>query len=151
MCAQALTQFDYDVIVVGGGHNGLACAFYLSQAGHRVVVLEKNSIVGGAAVTEEFLPGFRNSVASYTVGLLNEQIIADMALKEGGLEIVERPIANFWPMQDGPGLILPYCSQQRRDAIAHFSQRDADNLEAYDAALQLASEFMRSLMLRTPP
>ena len=67
---------DYDIAIVGGGHNGLVCATYLARAGLRVVVLEQNSTVGGAAVTEEFYPGFRNSVASYTVSLLNPKVIS---------------------------------------------------------------------------
>ena len=66
----------YDAVIVGGGHNGLVCAFYLAKAGLKVKVLEKRNIVGGAAVTEEFHPGFRNSTASYTVSLLNPEVIA---------------------------------------------------------------------------
>jgi len=67
----------YDAVVVGGGHNGLVCAAYLAGAGLSVCVLERRAIVGGAAVTEEFHPGFRNSTASYTVSLLAPQVIAD--------------------------------------------------------------------------
>src|SRR5579875_1573960 len=84
-----------DVVLVGGGHNGLVCAFYLARAGLKVTVLERRHIVGGAAVTEEFHPGFRNSVASYTVSLLNPKVIADMDLHGHGLEIVHRKVANF--------------------------------------------------------
>ena len=87
-----------DAIVIGGGHNGLVCAWYLANAGLKVVVCERRGVVGGAAVTEEFHPGFRNSVASYTVSLLNPQVIADMGLHERGLKIVERPISNFLPI-----------------------------------------------------
>ena len=79
-----------DVVIVGGGHNGLVCAFYLARAGLRVVVLERRGVVGGAAVTEEFHPGFRNSVASYTVSLLNPKVIRDLDLHGHGLSIVER-------------------------------------------------------------
>ena len=86
---------SYDVAVIGGGHNGLVCAAYLAKAGASVVVLEKNSVVGGAALTEEFHPGFRNSVAAYTVSLLNPKVIRDLDLHGHGLEIVERPVANF--------------------------------------------------------
>src|SRR4051812_14366893 len=78
----------YDVVIVGGGHNGLVCSAYLAMAGLRVVVLERRDVVGGAAVTEEFHPGFRNSVAAYTVSLLNPKIIADLALADRGLRIV---------------------------------------------------------------
>jgi phytoene dehydrogenase-like protein len=69
-----------DVVILGGGHNGLVCAFYLARAGLKVTVLERRGVVGGAAVTEEFHPGFRNSTASYTVSLLNPRVIADMDL-----------------------------------------------------------------------
>src|SRR3954469_9073395 len=91
----------WDAIIIGGGHNGLVCAFYLARAGLKVRILERRDIVGGAAVTEEFHPGFRNSVASYTVSLLNPKVIADMQLAEHGLRIVERKIANFLPLDDG--------------------------------------------------
>src|SRR6188472_4021279 len=92
---------SYDAAIIGGGHNGLVCAAYLAMAGLKVVVLERRGVVGGAAVTEEFHPGFRNSVASYTVSLLSPKVIADLALAEHGLRIVERRIANFLPLDDG--------------------------------------------------
>lgn len=77
-----------DAIIIGGGHNGLVCAFYLARAGLKVTVLERRTVVGGAAVTEEFHPGFRNSVAAYTVSLLNPKVIGDMNLAGHGLRIV---------------------------------------------------------------
>src|SRR5579859_925535 len=89
---------DCDVAIIGGGHNGLVCAFYLAQAGLKVTVLERRGVVGGAAVTEEFHPGFRNSVAAYTVSLLNPKIIRDLDLHGHGLRIVERRAANFLPL-----------------------------------------------------
>jgi phytoene dehydrogenase-like protein len=95
----------YDVVIIGGGHNGLTCAAYLGMAGLKVKVLERRSMVGGAAVTEEFCPGFRNSVAAYTVSLLNPKIIADLRLFEHGLKIVERRAQNFLPTLDGPYLL----------------------------------------------
>ena len=142
---------DYDVAIVGGGHNGLTCAAYLARAGLRVVVLEKQRVVGGAAITEEFHPGFRNSVASYTVSLLNPKVISDLALADHGLRIVERPVANYWPESDGPGLIMPYGLAQRQRAIAAYSQHDAEQLPAYDAALEQAASVLRDLVLTTPP
>src|SRR3546814_2741890 len=90
-----------DVLVIGGGHDGLVCAAYLAGAGLKVRVLERRAIVGGAAVTEEFHPGFRNSTASYTVSLLNPKVIADLRLHHPGLRIVERPYSNFLPLPDG--------------------------------------------------
>src|SRR6201985_1750014 len=83
---------ETDVIIIGAGHNGLTCAAYLAMAGLRVKVVDRRKVVGGAAVTEEFHPGFRNSVAAYTVSLLNPQIISDLKLAEQGLRIVERRV-----------------------------------------------------------
>src|ERR1700753_1063372 len=84
-----------DVLIIGAGHNGLTCAAYLAQAGLRVTVVDRRKVAGGAAVTEEFHPGFRNSVAAYTVSLLNPQIAADLQLADHGLRIVERRAQNF--------------------------------------------------------
>ena len=95
------TSRNDDVLIIGGGHNGLVCAAYLAATGLKVRVLERRHLVGGAAVTEEFHPGFRNSVASYTVSLLNPKVIRDLRLHEHGLRVVERPYANFLPLPDG--------------------------------------------------
>src|SRR5215470_7026938 len=111
----------WDVAIIGGGHNGLACAAYLAGAGLSVIVLEKNDVVGGAALTEEFHPGFRNSVASYTVSLLNPKVIVDLELARHGLRIVERPAANFWPVDKQRSLLMPHDFAGRQRAIAAFS------------------------------
>ena len=88
---------ETDVVIIGAGHNGLTCAAYLAMAGLRVKVVERRKVAGGAAVTEEFHPGFRNSVAAYTVSLLNPRISADLRLADHGLKIVERRAQNFLP------------------------------------------------------
>ncbi len=95
-----------DVIIVGAGHNGLTCAGYLARKGLRVKVVERRGVVGGAAVTEEFHPGFRNSVCSYTVSLLNPKVIRDLELARYGLKVRLRPISNFSPLPDANHLQL---------------------------------------------
>jgi phytoene dehydrogenase-like protein len=119
----------HDVVIIGCGHNGLVCSAYLAMAGFKVVVLDQRPVVGGAAVTEEFSPGFSNSVASYTVSLLNPKIIADLNLGAHGLRIVERPIANFLPLDDGR--FLKVGGGQTKREVAKFSARDADRLDDY--------------------
>ena len=88
-----------DAIIIGGGHNGLTCAFYLARAGMSVTVCEARHVVGGAAVTEEFAPSFRNSTASYTVSLLQPKVIADMGLVARGYRVIERPASNYLPLE----------------------------------------------------
>src|SRR5262245_2633087 len=139
----------YDAVIIGGGHNGLTCAAYLAMAGRKVVVLERRGIVGGAAVTEEFFPGFRNSVASYTVSLLSPKVIADLRLAEHGLRIVERRIANFLPLDDGR--YLKTGGGKTRAEVAKFSQRDAERIDAYAARLEAVTDVLRALALETPP
>jgi phytoene dehydrogenase-like protein len=142
-----------DVVVIGGGHNGLVCACYLAAAGLSVRVLERREVVGGAAVTEEFHPGFRNSTASYTVSLLNPKVIADLNLARHGLRIVERPLSNFLPLSDAPGDYLKIGGglAATQAAVAKFSHRDAERLPAYYAMLEEAATVLRKLALETPP
>src|SRR5688572_28202066 len=139
----------YDALIIGGGHNGLVCSAYLAAAGLKVVVLERRHVVGGAAVTEEFHPGFRNSVAAYTVSLLNPKVIADLRLAQHGLRIVERQIANFLPLDDGR--YLKVGGGRTREEVAKFSARDAERLDAYQARLEAIADVLRALALETPP
>src|SRR5450631_4438240 len=112
---------DYDALIIGAGHNGLTCATYLAMNGLRVKVVERRKVVGGAAVTEEFHPGFRNSVAAYTVSLLNPTIISDLRLHDHGLKIVERRAQNFLPAPDGSHLVTGEGRTQA--SIAKLSPR----------------------------
>jgi phytoene dehydrogenase-like protein len=138
-----------DVVIVGGGHNGLVCAAYLAAAGLKVTVLERRAVVGGAAVTEEFHPGFRNSVAAYTVSLLNPKIIQDLDLPGNGLRIVERKLANFLPLDESTYLKVGAGHTARE--VSKFSRRDAERLSAYGERLDVIADVLRDLVLQTPP
>jgi len=138
-----------DALIVGGGHNGLVCAAYLAAAGLKVTVLERRGVVGGAAVTEEFHPGFRNSVAAYTVSLLNPKVIRDLELPKYGLRVVERKVSNFLPAEDGRYLLV---GEGRTAAeVAKFSSRDAARLDRYGERLGAVADVLRDLVLETPP
>ena len=143
----------HDVVIIGGGHNGLTCACYLARAGLSVRVLERRAIVGGAATTEEFHPGFRNSATSYTVSLLHPKVIADLDLARHGLKIVERPLANFLPLSAEPGAYLKIGGglAATQAEVARHSRRDAERLPAYYAMLEEAAQVLRGLSLETPP
>jgi phytoene dehydrogenase-like protein len=140
---------ETDVVIIGAGHNGLTCAAYLAMAGLRVKLVERRKVVGGAAVTEEFHPGFRNSVAAYTVSLLNPQIITDLKLAEHGLRIVERRAQNFLPAPDGSYLLTG--EGRTRDSVTRLSPRDADRIDAFGRELEGIADVLRQLVLRAPP
>ena len=141
----------FDAVIIGGGHNGLVCACYLAGAGLKVRLVERRDIVGGAAVTEEFFPGFRNSTASYTVSLLHPKVIADLKLAQHGLRIVERPAANFLPLPDNKHLLIGRTLIETQAEVARFSTRDAQRLPQYYAMLERAADVVREMLLETPP
>jgi len=140
---------DLDAIVIGGGHNGLTCAAYLGMAGLRVRVLERRGVVGGAAVTEEFHPGFRNSTAAYTVSLLQPKVIRELKLAEHGLRIVERRAQNFLPLPDGRSLLTGEGRTERE--IAKFSAKDAARYGDYQSEMRRIAGVLRSFVLKAPP
>ena len=141
----------YDVVIIGGGHNGLTCACYLAAAGLSVRVCERRHIVGGTAITEEFHPGFRNSVASYTVSLLHPGIIRDLRLASHGLQILERSYANFLPLGDGSAFRLGPDMAATQLELARFSARDAGRLPAYYQTIENVAAVLREMVLKTPP
>ena len=147
------TKTEDDVVIIGGGHNGLTCACYLADAGLKVRILERRSIVGGAAVTEEFHPGFRNSIASYTVSLLNPKVINDLDLYANGLTVVERDISNFYPLGKGNGdyLKLTFDTRETQEEIAKLSTNDASALPRYFEDIERAADVLRDFVLITPP
>lgn len=138
-------------LMIGGGHNGLACACYLARAGLEVTLLEKRSIVGGAATTEEFNPGYRNSVASYTVSLLHREVIDDLHLHDHGLTIIPRNVNNYLPLPDGDGFINWPEADRLATEVARFSRRDAAALVDYNAMLDAVVPVIREVMTLTPP
>ena len=140
-----------DAIIIGGGHNGLVCGYYLARKGLKVQIFEKRSVVGGAAVTEEFYPGFSNSVASYTVSLLNPEIIKEMKLKEYGLKIVKRPISNFLPIDNKTYLKLGGGIKKTQEEFRKFSLKDAARLPEYYKRIEAVADVLRDLSIKTPP
>ena len=140
---------ETDVVIIGAGHNGLTCAAYLAKAGLRVKVVERRKVAGGAAVTAEFYPGFRNSVAAYTVSLLNPRIISDLKLAEHGLRIVERRAQNFLPAPDGSYLLTG--EGRTRQSLAKLSERDAETIGAFNLHLEQIADVLRAFVLRAPP
>jgi phytoene dehydrogenase-like protein len=139
----------YDVIIIGAGHNGLTCAAYLGRAGLKVKVVERRKVVGGAAVTEEFHPGFRNSVAAYTVSLLNPKVIRDLDLPVHGLKLVERRALNFLPTLQGDYFLAGEGRTKRE--LAKSSARDAERYDAFSREIETVADVLRDLVLRAPP
>lgn len=139
------------VVIVGAGHNGLVCGCYLARAGMDVTLLERRHLVGGSAITEEFHPGFRNSVAAYTVSLLHPKVISDLHLADHGLKIINRPISNYLPLPDGGGFLLHPDTAKTQLELARFSKSDARQLPAYLEMLDSVVNLMRTIMLQTPP
>src|SRR5512140_1050932 len=140
-----------DVVVVGAGHNGLVAACYLAGAGLSVTVLERREVVGGAATTEEFHPGFRNSLTAYTVSLLHPKVIRELKLAHHGLRVVERPVSNFLPLGEAGYLLSGGGLGATQREVAKFSAKDAARLPEYYARLDRVADVLRDLQLMTPP
>ena len=138
-------------VIIGAGHNGLVCGCYLARAGMAVTLLERCHLAGGSAITDEFHPGFRNSVASYTVSLLHPKVIRDQHLSDHGLRIITRPISNYLPLADGDGFLLHPDPAKAQHELARFSKKDASQLPVYSKMLDSVVELMRGIMLQTPP
>ena len=140
----------YDVIVIGGGHNGLTNAAYLARAGKNVLVLERRHVLGGAAVTEEVFPGFKFSVCSYVVSLLRPEIIRDLDLPRHGLEILPLD-GTFTPMPNGDYLWRVNDHGKTRREIARHSKLDAEAYEEFGKAMQAMCRFVKPILSMVPP
>jgi phytoene dehydrogenase-like protein len=139
----------HDAVIIGAGHNGLTCAYYLAKRGLKVAVLEAAGTVGGAAVTDEFLPGFRNSAASYTVSLLQPKVIRDMQLERHGLKVVLRKIDNFLP-GDGDYLLSGRGGLTRKELVRHVKS-DGEAYDRYIKELEAVVPLIQKWILRAPP
>jgi phytoene dehydrogenase-like protein len=140
-----------DIIIIGGGHNGLVTAAYLARAGLKVLVLERRDVIGGACVTEETWPGFKVSTAAYVSSLFRPEIIRDLDLKRHGLELLPRNPSSFTPFPDNRSLLLGPDAELNRREIGKFSARDAEALPRYEETLTRVAAFVEPLLLQTPP
>jgi phytoene dehydrogenase-like protein len=143
--------FERDVVIIGGGHNGLACAAYLAKAGLDVLVLEKRGLVGGAAATEEPWPGYRVSSASYVVSLMPPQVVRELDLKRFGYEVSIVTPDYFVPFPDGTALTLWGDVERDAAAIARFNEHDAAAYVEFDRYFDRVARLLKDLLFVVPP
>jgi phytoene dehydrogenase-like protein len=140
----------YDAVIIGGGHNGLTCAAYLARAGLKTLVLERRPVIGGAAVTEEVVPGFKFSVFSYLMSLLHPKVIRDLELQKYGFEVL--PASDmFGPLPGGDHIVFSDSVARSQASFARFSKKDAAIYPEFDRYLSEAANIVRKLLLETPP
>jgi len=141
----------YDAIIIGGGHNGLVTAAYLAKAGKKVLVLERRDNLGGAAATEEIFPGFKINTGAPDAGLLRPEIVAELHLRQHGLDFIESPVTVFAPQPEGPALTLYRDPRETRAEIARFSPADAEKFPAFMRLVTALTGLLDHIMTLTPP
>lgn len=141
----------YDAVIIGAGHNGLVAACYLARAGRKVLVLERRELVGGCAITEEVIPGYRFSRLAYVNSLFRPEIIRELKLKDYGFEMLPREPSSFTPFPGGEHLFLGPDAELNRREISKFSERDAEAYERYEAMLGRMVEVLEPTLDRAPP
>jgi len=139
------------VVIVGGGHNGLVAAFYLARAGAKPLVLERRAIVGGAAVTEEILPGFKCSTLAHAAGPLAPEVASEMGLARQGLEFIKPSVEVFAPTSEGRALEISADARRSAESFAAFSKNDAEKFAEFQTVLGRLAKVIRRLMVDPPP
>src|SRR5436189_3188264 len=150
MTAVGSQKSQYDAIVIGGGHNGLVAAAYLARGGKKVVVLERRPLVGGAAVTEEMLPGFKFSVFSYVVSLLRPEIIRDLDLPSHGLQILPLE-STVTPMDNGDYLAGWADPDETREELKRHSKKDAEAAVLFSQLMHHMAMAVKPILRMVPP
>src|ERR1700737_4218547 len=140
-----------DVVIIGGGHNGLVTAFYLAKAGHKPLVLERRAQPGGAAITEEFHPGFRCSILAHSAGPVRPEVVADMQLEKHGLRFIMPEVAVSSLSPDGRALILYNDAQKSAQEISKFSQKDAAKYPEFRSSLEKMGKAIGDVLALSPP
>jgi phytoene dehydrogenase-like protein len=140
----------FDAVVIGGGHNGLTCGAYLARAGLKTLVLERRHVIGGAAMSEEVIPGFTFSVFSYLMSLLHPKVIADLELRKHGFSVL--PASDmFGPLPGGDYIVFSDDTPKTQKSFARFSAKDAATYPEFDCYLTESVAIVRKLLLETPP
>ncbi len=141
----------YDVVIIGGGHNGLVTAFYLAKAGFKPLVLERRPQIGGAAITEEFHPGFRGPILSHSAGPLRADIVRDMELEKHGLHLIEPEVGVTALSPDGRALVLYSDARKAAEQISKFSAKDAAKYPEFQQSLGKIGRVIGDVLATPPP
>src|ERR1044071_8738182 len=141
----------WDIIIIGGGHNGLVCGAYLARAGRKVLVLERREMVGGCAVTEEIWPGYKVSTGAYLTSLMQERIVRELELERFGYKVDAKDPAFFSLFPDGRHFFMWQDRAKTVAEIAKFSRRDAEAYPAYEDTIERLARVVEGLLLTTPP